>query len=257
MKKKIDITASIVIYNEDIGILRNTIDCFLSIKNFTRKIYLIDNTLNSDYEEFDQYKSLEYVPVKENIGFGAGHNRIIDRIKGESRFHLILNPDVGFEYGIFNALIDALEPESNTMMIAPKVLFPDRSFQNSCRRFPTIKELIVRRISVLQPLFKKTIKDGEYADKDLSKPFFADYLTGCFQLYKTNDFVEINGFDERYFLYMEDVDICRKIDAANKKKMYFPDVEIVHVLKKGSNKNMRLFFRHFISALKYFNKWGY
>lgn len=257
MQNKIDITASIVIYNEDKGILRNTIDCFLSISNFSRKIYLVDNTLNSDYQEFAEYKSLEYVPVKENIGFGAGHNRIIQSISDESIFHLILNPDVGFENEIFNELITTLDADEDTMMIAPKVLFPDRSFQNSCRRFPTIKELVVRRISFLQPFFKSTIRDGEYADKDLSKPFYADYLTGCFQLYKTIDFISIKGFDERYFLYMEDVDVCRKIDAVGKKKMYYPNVEIVHVLKKGSNKNARLFFRHFISALKYFNKWGY
>jgi hypothetical protein len=257
MEKKFDITASIVIFNEEKGILRNTIDCFLSISDFSRKIYLIDNTLNSDYKEFESCESLEYLPVKKNIGFGAAHNKIIDNIKNESKYHLILNPDVGFEYKIFNNLINVLEADRETMMIAPKILFPDRSFQNSCRRFPTIKELIARRVSFLQLFFKSTIKAGEYADKNLSEPFYADYLTGCFQLYKTEDFVKIKGFDERYFLYMEDVDICRKIDAAGKKKMYYPHEEIVHVLKKGSNKNIRLFFRHFASALKYFNKWGY
>ena len=142
-------------------------------------------------------------------------------------------------------------------MIAPKVLFPDRTFQNSCRRYPTIIELLARRNFFLQLIFKKLIKRGKYVDKNLSDPFFADYLTGCFQLFKTKDFVSLKGFDERYFLYMEDVDICRKIDALGKKKLYFPQEEIVHVLKQGSSKNLKLFFRHTSSAIKYFLKWGF
>ena len=56
---------------------------------------------------------------------------------------------------------------------------------------------------------------------------------------------------------MEDVDICRKIDALGKKKLYFPQEEIVHVLKQGSSKNLKLFFRHTSSAIKYFLKWGF
>ena len=88
--------------------------------------------------------------------------------------------------------------------------------------------------------FKKSINNGKYEDKDLSKPFFVDYLTGCFQLYKTHDFVALEGFDDRYFLYMEDVDICRKIDKSGKKKMYYPNEEIIHVLKKESNNTIKI-----------------
>ena len=87
--------------------------------------------------------------------------------------------------------------------------------------------------------------------------FFAEYITGCFHLYKTNDFVALNGFDERYFLYMEDVDICKKIDDLGKKKLYFPQEEIIHVLKQGSSKNIKLFIIHASSAIKYFLKWGF
>ena len=71
-------------------------------------------------------------------------------------------------------------------------------------------------------------------DINLKSSFFADCITGCFHLYKTDDFIELNGFDERYFLYMEDVDICRKIEKLDKKKLYYPKEEITHVLKQGS-----------------------
>lgn len=256
MSDKIDITASIVIYNEDKSILKNTIYCFLNISGFTIKLYLIDNTKDLNYKEFADFPSLEYIPVYDNIGFGLGHNKVISKIANKSKYHLILNPDVGFEPDIFKGLVNELSNSKEISMIAPKVLFPDRSFQNSCRRFPTVKELLARRIFLLRFFFKKSINNGKYEDKDLSKPFFADYLTGCFQLYKTDDFVALEGFDDRYFLYMEDVDICRKIDKSGKKKMYYPNEEIIHVLKKESNKSIRLFFIHFKSAMLYFKKWG-
>ena len=104
-------------------------------------------------------------------------------------------------------------------------------------------------------ILDQRIYEQEYRNKDLSKPFFVEYLTGCFQLYKTAAFTALNGFDERYFLYMEDVDICKKIDTTGKKKLYYPNVSITHVLKQGSSKNFKLFCYHLSSAVKYFLKW--
>ena len=138
MRSKIDISASIVIYNEDKSILKNTIDCFFNISKFSSKLYLIDNTIDSDYQEFSLYSNLEYITVRQNIGFGQGNNKVLTKIENESKYHLILNPDVGFEPDIFTSLIKMLEEDSDISMIAPKVLFPDRTFQNSCRRYPTI-----------------------------------------------------------------------------------------------------------------------
>jgi len=75
-------------------------------------------------------------------------------------------------------------------------------------------------------------------------------------LFRTQDFINLKGFDERYFLYMEDADICRRIDIIGKKMLYFPEVEIVHQYQKGSSTNVKLFFYHLNSAIKYFLKWG-
>ena len=185
------------------------------------------------------------------MGFGAGHNLVFNTIKNTSEYHLILNPDVTFKPDIIPNLIKILKKDENLAMIAPKVIFPNGKHQYSCRRYPTVSELVFRRLRIIT----QQVKKGEYQDIDLTKPFYPDFLQGCFMLFKTNDFIKINGFDERYFLYMEDVDICRKIDAIGKKKMYYPKEEIVHVLKKGSSRNIKLFFRHFLSILNYFKKW--
>ena len=250
------ITGSIVLYKENLKDLHTAIECFLNIPN-QNKLYLIDNTPTKFFEYVFVNENIVYIPIKENIGFGSAHNKVIDNIEKNSDYHLILNPDVFFQPKIIVKLINELEKDSATSMIAPKVLFPDGTHQYSCRRYPTVSELLARRFTFLKSIFKKQIFKGTYRDKDLNQPFFAEYITGCFHLYKTKDFVKIKGFDERYFLYMEDVDICRKIDALGKKKLYFPQEEIVHVLKQGSSKNLKLFFRHTSSAIKYFLKWGF
>lgn len=256
MKEKVIITGSIVLFDEKLSDLHNTIECFLNIP-FEKQLFLIDNTPSKFFEYVFTDKNIEYIPVEENIGFGSAHNRIINQIENFSKFHLILNPDVSFEKEVISSLINELKKDDQIAMVAPKVLFLNGLHQYSCRRYPNALELVVRRFPLLRVIFKKIVHKGEYRDKDLAKPFFADYLTGCFQLYKTQDFISLNGFDERYFLYMEDVDICKKIDSINKKKLYYPNQEIVHILKRGSLKDTNLFFRHLSSAIKYFLKWGF
>ena len=249
------ITGSIVLYEENLKDLHTSIECFLNIP-IQNKLYLIDNTPTKFFEYVFVNENIKYIPVEENIGFGSAHNKVIDKVDKYSDYHLILNPDVSFKPQIITTLINELAKDSLTAMIAPKVLFPDGRHQYSCRRYPTVSELLARRFTFLKPIFKKQIFKGTYRDIDLNQAFFAEYITGCFHLYKTKDFIKLKGFDERYFLYMEDVDICKKIDALGKKKLYFPKEEIVHVLKQGSSKNLKLFFRHTSSAFKYFLKWG-
>jgi len=251
---KVKISASIVLYKEDLNELKKTVTSFLQT-NVSKKLYLIDNTPNKQFKNIFKQQEIEYMGVGKNIGFGAAHNKILEKIKNYSDFHLVLNPDVTFSKKTIPNLIVQLEANEKISMIAPKVLFPNDDHQFSCRRYPTILELFARRILVFKSVFKKTIDNGIYKDRNLKKPFFVEYLTGCFQLYKTADFITLKGFDERYFLYMEDVDICKKIDTLGKLKLFYPNEEIKHVLKKGSEKSVKLFFRHTFSVVKYFRKW--
>ncbi|MFT4802006.1 MAG: GT2 family glycosyltransferase [Flavobacteriaceae bacterium] len=256
MNDVINLSASIVLFKEDPIELKKTIDCFLATP-LAKKLFLIDNSPTDILKKLTHHPDIEYSFIGNNIGFGAAHNTVIEKIKSLSTYHLILNPDVSFQPNIITNLIHQLEKDSRITMIAPKVLFPNGKHQYSCRRYPTISELLARRFSFYKAFRSPIIFKGEYRDKDLNTSFFADYLTGCFHLYKTNDFIDLKGFDERYFLYMEDVDICKKIDTQGKKKLYYPKEEITHVLKQGSLKNIKLFFRHTLSAFKYFKKWGF
>ena len=252
LSKSIDITATIVLFNEDIKTLRKTIDSFLKAP-IKKKLFLIDNSPTNILEKEFKHSEIQYIFSGEYLGFAKGHNLIIDSIKNTSKYHLILNPDVEFSIDVIPKLVNEIVRHENVAMIAPKVVFPNGESQYTCREYPNPLEMISRRANI----FKKYSQKKEYRDIDLSKSFNPDFIHGSFMLFKTEDFIKINGFDERYFLYMEDVDICRKIDQMGKKKLYYPNVQISHILKKESSKNIRLFFTHLYSSIKYFKKWGF
>lgn len=253
-QKRLELTATIVLFKNDTNVLKKTIQNFLNIP-ISKKLFLVDNSPSKKLKNEFIHSDIDYIFLNKNVGFGAGHNVVINRIKNVSKYHLVLNPDVTFLPQVIPSLIKVLEKENEVAMIAPRVEYMNGKHQYSCRRFPTFFELVVRRIPFLKLFFKKIIKRGEYKDKDLKKPFYPEYISGCFQLYKTKDFIKVNGFDERYFMYMEDVDICRKLIKEERKNLYYPKEVILHFFEKGSSKNIRLFIYHIISIFRYFYKW--
>lgn len=252
MEARFNITASIVVYKEQVATLQKAVRSFLE-SPFAEKLFIIDNShMNVLESEFD-HPNIEYIFVGKNIGFASGHNTVLKRLSDEnSDFHLILNPDVEFDPAIFEALISELQKGENLSMIAPKILFPDQSLQYTARRFPKLSELFYRFLKISNAFTQKQ----EYRDSDFTTSFDPDFVHGSFMLFKTEYFLELKGFDERYFMYMEDVDICRRIDGLGKKKRYFPAVTIQHEFRKGSSKQMKLFLFHLSSVIKYYKKWG-
>lgn len=249
MNEKFQITASIVLYREDISVLKETIACFLETP-ISKQLFLVDNSPTDILRNTFNYPEVVYIFVGKNRGFGAGHNLVLNQIN--SNFHLILNPDITFTSEVIIDLIKVIDTASEVSFVTPKVLYPGKEIQNVCRKHPTFFDLINRRLKVL----RSGIKNNTYSEQNLEKLFYPDFIHGCFMLFKTEDLKRLKGFDERYFLYMEDADICRKIDSIEKKKLYFPNVKITHQHRRGSSKSLKLFFYHLSSAIKYFLKWG-
>ena len=244
------ITASIVLFNNDFEILKKTVNSFLNI-SVKKKLYLIDNSNSNKLEAFFKSSEIEYLFVGKNIGFGAAHNLVLNKLC--SNFHLILNPDVVFSVGVISSLITALNENPTVAFVTPKVRYPSVKPQYICRKHPTLFDLLNRKLKISNDQFL----NREYRDRDLQKPFYPDFIHGCFMLFKTTDLKNLKGFDERFFLYLEDADICRRIDEIGKKKLYYPKVEIIHHHQQGSSKSIKLFIIHASSAIKYFLKWGF
>ncbi|WP_298781258.1 glycosyltransferase [uncultured Polaribacter sp.] len=250
MDKELQITATIVLFKQNLNVLKKTVDSFLKTP-LKKKLFLIDNSPKNNLEKHFINEEIEYIFVGENIGFGKAHNLILNQIN--SNFHLILNPDVEFSTDVIPNLIKEFKSNSEVSFITPNIIYPNNKKQFVCRKHPTFFDLINRKLKIS----RNQIIKNEYRNKDLSTPFYPEFIHGCFMLFKTEDFKQLKGFDERFFLYMEDADICRRIDDSGKNKLYFPEVQVIHQHQKGSSKSIKLFFIHLKSAITYFLKWGF
>ena len=162
------ITASIVLFNENIETLKKTVDSFLEV-SVEKKLYLVDNSSQKVLQNYFKHPEIEYIFVGKNIGFGKAHNLILDKIN--STFHLILNPDVEFSSEVISVLIDELTSRPEVSFVTPKVVYPNKEIQYICRKYPTFFDLVNRKLFFLKSL----INNSEYRNKDLEKSFYPEF----------------------------------------------------------------------------------
>jgi GT2 family glycosyltransferase len=251
------LTGSIVAYNNDPVVLLKAIKSFLNT-SLSSKLYLVDNSSNDSLRNLCTDPRCEYIQNDENLGFGKAHNIALRKTMDISKYHLVLNPDVYFESGTIERLIEFIEKDQNIGLVIPKVLDLNSNVQYICKRLPSPFDLIIRRIApdFFNRLFTRRLNWYEMRDMDYNKSFEAPSLSGCFMLFRTQALKEVGIFDERFFMYMEDIDISRRVHKKFK-TMYDPERYIFHGHARESYRLNKLFFIHALSAIKYFNKWGW
>ena len=248
------LTASIVLYHNDKAILDQAVQSFLSIPQ-AKRLYLIDNSNTAIFKDAYKDDEVSYIHTGNNLGFGKGHNYILEELKLNSSFHLILNPDAYFDESVVPEMMKFMRTDNSIGVMGPKILFPDGTLQPSIRKFPDMIDLIIRKAPGLSSIFKKKYMRSHYLDLDLSTPTEVDTVSGCFQLFRSEVFTKINGFDTRYFMYMEDLDICREVKIKGYKVVYFPNQFVYHYFAKESSKKFKLLRMHISSIIKYYTKW--
>jgi hypothetical protein len=154
-------------------------------------------------------------------------------------------------------LYDYINRDVNIGLVMPKVLNIDGSIQYNCKLLPKPYNLIVRRFfGFFTNLANRSNDKYEMRFTDYNRIIEVPYLSGCFMLIRNEVLRKVGMFDERFFLYAEDIDFSRRIHQEYK-TMYYPNVEIYHYHEKGSYKSLKLLYYNIESAFKYFNKWGW
>ncbi len=219
-------------------------------------LYLIDNSPSKDFFAYLVLKHEEkYTFLNKNVGFGAAHNvAIAESVKLGAKYHLVLNPDVYFDEKVLKTIIQYMDDHTDVGLLTPKVLYPDGSIQYLCKRLPSPYDLFIRRFG------PKTLKEKnnylfEMRDRNYDEIMEVPSLSGCFMFFRNTVLQKIQGFDDRFFMYMEDVDISRRSGVVAK-NLHFPKVTIYHEHGKGSYKSLKLLWYHISSVFKYFFKWG-
>jgi len=250
------ITGSIVTYHNSEYDIKKVIDSFLGDNN-ELLLFVIDNSSNDSLSKLCNDYRIRYIYNNKNLGFGAAHNIAFNQAyELNSEYHFLLNPDIHFNPSIVDDLVRKANSDHQIGLIMPRNPYPDGSIQHLCKLLPTPLDLMVRRF-LPNSNFKNKLKE-KYELHLLShtKESEIPCLSGCFMLLRSSTLKLVNGFDDRYFMYLEDVDLCRKMGAISK-LIYYPNYSVIHNYEKGSYSNIKLLYFHIRSAIKYFNKWGW
>lgn len=265
MAKKLMVSAVMLNYNNKY-FPKMCVEAFGRSKvDFEYEIIAVDNAstdpISTGYLEKAKKEGLvKLVKSKKNLGFGGGNN--LGAAKAKGKYVLILNPDIFVEEDSVQKMVDYMEANPDVGVLGPKLVYPDGTVQDSCRRHVRFLDQVAKRTFLKRlPWFKKRVASYTMEDFKHEAVREVDLLVGACFMIPRDLYEEIGGFDERYFLFMEDFDLCREIAERGKKVVYFPKVAVTHNHKRLSGGSVfkllrkKVFWIHIGSAFKYFSKW--
>lgn len=261
-----ELAVSLVSHAPDFAVLERTLDALERAGEHARRagaiermtLTIADNGPGAEHAERLRRSGARVLESGRNLGFGAGHNRALHGARAE--FALILNPDAVMEEDALAAGLAFLAAHPDVVLLAPQVDTGPGGPRHLCKREPDPWTLLVRGFGPawLRRRCRKRLDHYAMADLDPAREHLdVPLASGSFMLLRTAAFHAIGGFDERYFLYFEDFDLCRRLREAGGRIAYAPQVRITHhaggAARKGGP-HTRLFLA---SAWKYFRRHGF
>lgn len=211
-------------------------------------------------EKAEEKRLVKLIRAKKNLGFGGGNNLGAREARG--KYILILNPDIFVGEDSVKKMVKYMEEHPDVGVLGPKLVYPDDKVQDSCRRNMKFRDLVIKRTFLKKlPFLRKRVDRYTMEDFDHSVTQEVDLLVGACFIIPRKVYEEVGGFDKRYFLFMEDFDLCREISKAGYKVVYFPETSVTHNHKRLSGGSVfkllrrKVFWIHIMSAFKYFWKW--
>ena len=249
------LNVSIVLYRPDWEQVSALTHALLQSQRVNR-VYWIDNSPQAAEQLPLQSERIQYQHNPTNLGYGAAHNIAIrESIYDNIPFHLVINPDIILDAKELDRMLDFVSQNPLVGSLMPKVTYPNGQLQYLCKLLPTPLDVFGRRFLpaswTAQRNHRYEMRASGY-DKIMNIP----YLSGCFMLLRTEAVKQVRLFDERFFMYPEDMDLTRRIHR-NYLTVYFPHATIIHNHEKASYKSLKMLWIHMINMCRYFNKWGW
>jgi len=226
------------------------------------EIIVVDNNSKDGIKEMldENFPQVKFIQSDKNLGMGGGNNLGIKASQG--KYVLISNADIFVFPNSIAKLYDFLKEKPNVGLVAPKLLNPDRTLQHTCYRWHNFWTPIYRRTPLRkldwakQELDRFLMKDWDHGTiKEV------DWIQGSCILLPRRVFKQVGLFDERFFMYFEDTDLCRRIKQAGLKNVYLPEAEVIHLHRRQSaDGKLNIVFNkmtrtHIVSWLKYMRKY--
>jgi O-antigen biosynthesis protein len=252
-----DVSIVIVNYN-----VRDHLDaCLASIfksnkDKYKIEIFVIDNNSIDGSSSFlrNKYPSINFIDNDSNLGFSKANNIALKKVQGE--YILILNPDTILEEETFDKLINFCKENKDVGAISSKLIQANGKLDLACKRsFPSLSVALPRIIG-LSKLFPKSKIFGKYnlTYLDENKTYEVDAICGAFMFIPKYILDKVGFFDEDYFMYGEDLDLCFRIKKNGYKIFYFPEVKTVHLKGESTRKSGLAYVNNFYGAMSIFVK---
>lgn len=224
----IDVSIIVVAFNESLDVLKRCFDSVYASKDINYELIVVDNGANDATRGLlMSYDGAQYLRNEANMGFAAAVNRGMK--VGRGKFMLLLNPDTSFEPDVLKRMYDHMIGDENVGVGSCVIRYPDGDLQESIRRFPTLKDQLL--ILFKAPHVKKQIKAIDHymmREADPMQTQDVNSIMGAFMWIRDDLIKEIGLFDDRYFIWFEEVDYCKMAVDAGWKVRHYADVEILH-----------------------------
>ncbi len=231
-----DISIIIVSYNVR-DFLRQ---CLRSIedatKNLKTEIFVVDNRSVDGTPDMirKNYPEIHLIANSENLGFGKANNQALKAARG--KYTLFLNPDTIIREDTLTVMTQFMEDHPETGLAGCKILNTDGTLQLACRRSFPRPSVAIPKLLGLSALFPGNSVLAKYnlTYRDPDKSYPVDAVSGSFMFCRSALIQELNGFDDRFFMYGEDLDLCYRVQEAGYPVTYVPDTTIVHYKGESS-----------------------
>ena len=229
---------------------------FSALSEDIDRVYIIDHSPQAGIEQLLPSDSRIVYEKRPNLGYGAGHNAAIrNAMEAGARYHAVLNPDIYWEGKVVGKLAKFMDNHPNVGQMLPKVLYPDGRLQYTCKLIPTPYDLIASRF-VPGFLKRRHMARFRLEKTGYRKIMDVPYMHGCFMMLRIDALQDVGLFDERFFMYPEDIDLTRRIHE-RWKTLFYPNVSIFHAHAAESRTSLKMLSIHIVNMVKYFNKWGW
>jgi hypothetical protein len=251
-----DLTISIVLYNTPAMDIQGVLNC-ITKNRLNYHLFFVDHSPTpSEILTHSTLDRITYIHNPLNPGFGGGHNTVIREVLGNTICHLVLNADTQFDPAVLEDMFAFMVANPDVGLLSPKVLSEEGTTQRLCKLLPTPIDVFFRRFIPIPSILNAINERYELAKFPYNRIAEVPNLSGCFMFFRSEALETVGGFDTRFFMYFEDIDLCRRIND-HYRILFYPAAIITHIHGKASYKNLRMLAIHARSACSYFSKWGW
>lgn len=255
---RVDVSISLVALNQRRDLERLLPTLVPAAIKVSAEILLVDNRSTDATADLlrTAWPSVDVLRNPEVAGYGANHNLNLRRANG--RYFVVMNSDMTIEERTFVVLKQYMDRHPDVGVVTPRIVNEDGTIQGLNKRYPTLWDLFLRRFlpAVAQPLFRGRLDRYEMRDVGYERECDVPFVSGAFMFCRTEVVRALDGFDERYFLYFEDADLCRRVQQSHR-TTFCPDATVTHCWHRSAHTTgagMREFIR---SGRLYFERWGW